>query len=163
MKTSRVVLAVVLLLAFAFPAMAAKGKVAKGETNTVAITGDIVKDGHLILDISWMIDTAKYPGMSRDDIRKKVRQEMWDTVLANIEANTKGMDLSYDRSTFSTIQEHHDLVQTRANGTKLYSLKLKVEFTAEPAPKAPPAAVAPAPAPKKDKGFVLQQRWDNDI
>jgi hypothetical protein len=148
------------MAAIALPAMAA---VKPAGTNTVNVTGNIAKTGYLMIDINWRVDTAKYPGFTRDAIRDKVRDEMKSTVLGKVEPATAGLDISYERSAFTILKEYHDLLETRPDGTKVYALKYQVKFTAEPAPPPPPAPAATPPAPKKDKGFVLEQRWNNDM
>lgn len=159
MKRFAMFLVVPLLVVFAVPAMAVKSTAAN---NSVSVAGDIVKDGHLMIDVDWTVDTAKYPGLSKDTIRKKVRDEIMDKMLAKIMAATKGINISYDTSRFTTLKENHNLIKKRPNGTRLYTLDLEIEFEAEQAPVSAPAAT-PKPSQKDDKGFTIQQRWDNDI
>ncbi|MFH0799448.1 MAG: hypothetical protein V2A66_04620 [Pseudomonadota bacterium] len=155
MKKSRVFLAAVLLALIAVPAMAAN---AKTGPNKIDMTGDLAKDGRVTFYVDWTLDTAKYPSLNRDAVRDKVSSEIWDKVLAKVMSSTKGMNLAYDKSDFTVTKEHHTLVTKRPNGTKLYALDIEIEFSA------PSEAAPPAPAKKPaDKGFVLQQRWDNDM
>ena len=138
--------------------MAAKGSSGK---NSVTVTGDMAKDGHVVVTINWFIDSAKYPGMNRAAVRAKVKNEIWEEMDDVLIGLTKNMNISYDSQNFTVLKEYQDLVEKRPNGTKLYAFKAEVQFDAAPAA---PAAVAAAPAPKKEsKGFIIEQRWNNDF
>jgi hypothetical protein len=159
MKKIRILIAVALVVFFAVPAMAAKaGK------NSVKVTGDMAKDGYATVSINWFVDTAKYPGMNREAIRAKVKNEIWQKMDDMILALTKGTNVTTDSHNFSVLREHHDVIETRPNGTKVYALVADVRFNAVPAAQMPAPAAAPAPAAKKEsKGFTIQQHWNNEF
>lgn len=161
----KVLIAVAMLACFVLSATAM--------ANTIKVSGNIQKEGKLTIDIDWSYDTAKYAGVPRNAIRQKVRDEIWDQMLPKIVDSTKGIPLSFDRSNFTTIKEYRDLVQKRTDGTKIYALKLKIEFNAptestSPEQVAQPKAAAPIKAakekPMKDiNRDELKQRWDNEL
>lgn len=168
MKRIRVLIAVAVFVCLACSAMA--------KANNVNVSGNFQNEGKLIIDVDWTIDSANYPGMSRDAVRQKVQDQIWDQMLPKIVDATKGASVSFDKSNFVLVKEYTDLIQRRPNGTKLYALKLQVEFNAptesavKVATAAQPAAAQPAavqPAPEKPKKDInkdqLKQRWDNEL
>ncbi len=96
--------------------------------NTAKVTGDIGRDGYLTIDLDWMVDTANYPGMTNDVIRKKVREKMWEKILPELVKKTSGYPVNYDKSNFTKVSENIKLVEKRPNGTNLSDVKIKVHF-----------------------------------
>lgn len=135
--------------------------------NTVKVTGDLQKDGKLMIDIDWKVDTSKYPKLSRDVVQSKVREEIREQVLPKIVDATKGAPIALGKSHFTVIKETQDLLKSNPDGTKVIALKMTVEYTAvaNPAIDLPEAGPVPAPAPtasEKEKKVYLTQRWDYD-
>lgn len=155
MKISKALMAVMFVALFSVPVFAQKGKAV--DNNKINVTGDLQKEGHIIIDVDWTVDTSKYSGLTRNEIRRKVRDDIMDKMMPKIMASTKDMNVAYDSSRFTTINETHKLIEKRKDGSRLYSLKLEIEFEATAVP--PP----PAPTPRDEKGFVLVQRWNNDF
>ncbi len=153
-EMKKLLLAIVLVLCFVATGMA--------KSNQVNVTGDMIKDGKLTVEVDWTIDTAKYPGMSREAIRDKVRQDIKNQVVSKITAAAEGMAISLDQSNFHLVSENQKLIETRPNGTKLYDYDMQIQFTASAQPQPAPAA-APAPAKKPRYEDALNQRWDNDM
>ena len=157
-QMKKTLLAVVLAVCFALPAMA--------KSNSVNVAGDIVKDGKLTINVDWTIDSSKYPGLSREAIRDKVRQDIRDQVVPKIIAAAQGIAVSFDQSNFSLIKENTTLLQTRPDGSKIYTMNMQMEFNApvQAAPAAAqPAAAAPAPVKAPKYETSLNQRWENAL
>jgi len=142
---------VALFLCLALPAMA--------KTNSVDVAGDIVKDGKYTIDVDWTFDSAKYPGLSREAMRDKVRQDIKAQVISKVTQALQNSGISVDQSNFAVIKETTEVVQTRADGSKLYSIDMQIEFAST----APVASAKPAPAKKPRYEDALNQRWDSDI
>lgn len=156
----KTLLAVVLAVCFALPAMA--------KPNTVNVTGDIVKDGKLMINVDWTIDSSKYPGLTREAIRQKVRQEIRSQVIPKIAAAAQGIAVSFEQCNFTLLKENTELLERRPNGTKIYAFNMQMEFSAPPPGSTPMAATQPeaaAPAPVKKPAYqsALNQRWDNEM
>lgn len=143
------------VMLFALPAMA--------KTNSVKVTGDMLKDGKLTVNVDWTVDSSKYPGLSREATRDKVRQEIRDQVIPKIIAAAQGIAVSFDQSNFNLIKEHTELLETRPNRTKIYALNMQIEFNASTTPVAAEAqpAVASTPVKKPKYQTALNQRWDD--
>ena len=107
--------------------LAASGALA---ANTCNVSGDLAKDGNLTIDVNWTIDTAKYRGESPDAIRGKVYDEIWKEVLPKLVKKSSGQAISYDKSRFTKLSEEKNLVEQRADGTKIVAYKAKVRFDA---------------------------------
>lgn len=135
--------------------------------NAVKVTGDLQKDGKLLIDVDWKVDTSKYTKLSRDAMRNKVREEIREQVLPKIVDATKGAPVALGKSHFTVIKETQDLLKSNPDGTKVIALKMTVEYTAiaNPAIDLPEAGPVPPPAPtadEKEKKTYLTQRWDYD-
>jgi len=138
MKMRKVLIAVAILTCFALAGTA--------QANTVKVSGDIQKEGKLLVDVDWSVDSSRYPGMSRDAVRQKIHDEIWDQMLPKIIDAAKGASVSFDKSNFVLIKEYTDLVQRRPDGSKLYTLKVQVEFNVPVAQTAAQPVVAKATA-----------------
>lgn len=154
MKVLKVLSVLVLFVCFALPVTA--------KTNSVTLSGDLAKDNRLVIDVDWTVDSAKYPGMTREQIMEKVQDEVWDKVFPKIVKATKDIGVPIENSNFVLVSEHDNLIQKRPNGTKLYSVKIQIEYTPG---QASAAAAVPASAPKKAPKYedALNQRWDNEL
>ena len=109
--------------------LAASGALAANSCN---VSGDLAKDGNLTIDINWTIDTAKYRGESPDAIRGKVYDEIWKEVLPKLVKKSSGQAISYDKSRFTKLSEEKNVVEERADGTRVMAYKAKVRFDAAP-------------------------------
>lgn len=145
-------LMVALFVCLALPALALE--------NTVDVSGDVVKDGKLTIDVDWQIDSAKYPNMSREQMRDMVRQDIKKDVVKKVNKALQNSGITIDASKFTVVKETTEVMQARPNGTKVYDIDMLIEFAAQPTP-----ATASAPAPKAQPKYedALNQRWDNDI
>lgn len=150
MKKSMVIVVVALFACVAVSGWA--------ESNQVNVTGNIVKDGKLMVDVDWQIDSAKYPGMSREAMRDMVRQDIKKDVVQKVNKAIQNSGITVDSSNFTVVKETTEVIQTRPNGTKLFDIDMLIEFAAQPAPV---AASPKKTAPKYED--ALNQRWDNDI
>lgn len=164
MKSYKILLAVAVMMFFAVPALAVP--------NAVNVTGDLTKGSTLTINITWNVDTAKFQGIKREEVRKKVKAEIWDALLPKLVAATKGVSTSMAESNFTIVKEYHDLIQQRPNGTKQYVLKMEVLFTNVPesasaaaaAAAATAAAQPPAAAPVKAKPpITFEQHWNDEV
>jgi hypothetical protein len=152
MKKIRVLVMAALISCFALPALAG---------NTVKVTGDVKKDGRLLIDVNWDIDTAKYPGMTRDQIREKVMADIREKTLPKLVDATQGHPVSFDKCNFHVINEQSNLREIRPDGTKRYTLDLKIQFNATS-----DAALMPTITTKdysQKYETALNQRWDDDL
>ena len=95
---------------------------------TTKVSGDVARDGYLMVDVNWTIDTAQYPGESSASIREKVAADVWKQVLPQIVQKTSGITISYDRSAFIPLSTTTTLVEQRADGTRVYSKHCLVRF-----------------------------------
>jgi hypothetical protein len=98
--------------------------------NSCNVTGDLAKDGNLLIDVSWTIDTAKYKNQSPEAIRESVYQEIWKDVLPKLVKKSSGVAVSYEKSQFTKVAEEKNVIEQRPDGTKVYSYKAKVRFNA---------------------------------
>ena len=114
------IVAVILAVLFAVPAFAG---------NSVNVSGDLAKDGSLMIDIDWTIDSAKFPGQSKDAIHEKVYQAVWDAMLPKLVKKTSGYPVSFEKSNFSKLTEQSSLVEERVDGSKVVSYTAKVKFS----------------------------------
>ena len=94
----------------------------------VKVTGDLVKNGYLTIDVDWMVDSAKYSGATNDVVRQKIREEIWEKMLPQLVKKTSGYPVSYDKSNFTKISENIKLIKQRPDGTTLDEVKIKVRF-----------------------------------
>jgi hypothetical protein len=129
MKKTMGIMAVLLLLAGAAPALAA---------NACRVNGDLAKDGNLMIDVSWTIDTAKYKGQTQEQIREAVYHEVWKNLKPQLAKKSAGLPVSYDRSQFTKVSEEKNLVEQRPDGTKVFDYKARVRFNYASAPDAKP-------------------------
>lgn len=97
-------------------------------SNKVDVTGDLAKDGNLMIDVNWTIDTAKYKGASQEEVRKQVFEQIWKQTRPQLVKKTKGMVTSYDRGDFTKLSENKQLVKERPDGTKIYDYSARVKF-----------------------------------
>jgi len=165
MKIRNVFVAVAVVMCLVLPSVA--------KANRVNVKGDILKEGKLLIDVDWTVDSSKYQGLSRDAIRQKVQDEMWGQILPKLVDATKGFPVSFDKSNFILVKEYTDLVKKRTDGSKLYSMKVQVEFittTAQGAsqPTFPRPAISESTAAKEQSKKninrnELKQRWDNEL
>ncbi len=139
----------------------------KAGANTVNITGSLSRDGHMTIDADWTVDTAKYPGMSLDDMPEQVRSEIWAKIRSKVIARSKGMNLSYGRNHFTLLRESTDLIQKRTDGTRLYSQKIEAQFDAVASyPMTPPSTTCTYEQKRSEsdeKDFVLEQHWNTEF
>lgn len=148
-KMFKIVPAMVLILMFAVPALA---------KNTVNVKGDFPRDRQLTIDVDWTVDMAKYKGLTRDQVRQRVRQDIWKKMHPKLTSATKGYDVSYERCNFDILSERTDLMRTRSNGYNLYSLKMAIRFNAPNA-----TYTQPTKTNTRETRQAMQQRWDTDI
>ena len=142
----RFLVAVTLSLFFAVSAFAA---------NSVNVSGDLARDGSLLIDIDWTIDSAKFSGQTRDQIHEKVYQEVWNAMLPKLVKKTKGYPVSFKESNFTKLTEQKTLLQERPDGTRVVAYKSQVKFTC---PRAAASAKAKSPT-KKDVDRELSYRF----
>lgn len=152
MKKIKVLVMAAIIACFALPALAG---------NTVKVTGDVKKDGRLLIDVKWDIDTAKFPGMTRDQIREKVMADIREKTLPKVVDATQGHPVSFDKCNFHVISEQSTLKNARENGTKQYVLDLKVQFNATSDAELMPTIKTKDYSRKYETS--LNQRWDNDL
>lgn len=152
MKKIRVFVMAVLIACFALPALAG---------NTVKVTGDVKKDGRLLIDVNWDIDTAKFPGMTRDQIREKVMADIREKTLPKLVDATQGHPVSFEKCNFHVINEQSTLKSMREDGTKQYVLTLKIQFNATSDATLMPTLTTKDYSNKYET--ALNQRWDNDL
>ena len=142
----KIVAALVLSLFVAAPALAA---------NSVNVSGDLAKDGNLMIDIDWVIDTAMYPGQGRDAIHEKVYQDVWGAMLPKLVKKTSGYPVSFEKSNFTKLSEQKNVVTERADGSRVVEYKAKVKFYC---PRAEAAAKSTGPT-KKEVDKQLSYRF----
>ena len=97
--------------------------------NAVNVTGDLANDGNLMIDVNWTVDTAKYRGDTPDAVRKQVFEDIWKQTLPQLVKKTKGHPVSFEKANFSKLSEQKQLVETRADGTKVFAYSAKVKYT----------------------------------
>lgn len=142
----RYLMAVVLVVLFAAPVFAA---------NSVNVSGDLARDGNLMIDIDWTIDSAKFPGQTRDQIHEKVYQDIWNAMLPKLVKKADGYPVSFNESNFNKLSEQKTTIQERADGTKVVAYTAKVKFVC---PRAQAAANASGPS-KKEMDKQLSYRF----
>lgn len=98
--------------------------------NTVNVTGDLIKDGNLMLNVDWTVDTANYKGMKSDAIRKQVYEEIWKETLPQLAKKTNGVAVTYDKGNFTKVSELKELLQARDDGSRVTRYTAKVKFEA---------------------------------
>ncbi len=151
MRIINAALVAIMVVAFALPAMA---------KNNVVVQGDLQKDGFLTINLDWQVDTKKYKGMPRNEIRAKVKEDMYKETLPKLVKKTEGMAVSFDKSNFQKQSENIKLVQTRKDGSEVFDIDMVVRFTA-------PCHVAQAGeetvSKKRTREYepVLLRSWDN--
>ena len=96
--------------------------------NKVKVTGDLVKDGYLTINVDWVVDSAKYSGATNDVVRQKIREEIWEKLLPQLVKKTSGYPVSYDKSNFTKVSENIKLIKQRPDGTTLDDVKIEVRF-----------------------------------
>ena len=97
-------------------------------SNSVKITGDILKNQCLTIDVNWTADTANSKGMQLRQSREKMYDKMWEKILPKLVEKTKGYPMSFDHSQFILVSEKTQLQNERSNGTFVYNVKLKLKF-----------------------------------
>lgn len=105
--------------------------------NAIDVKGDVSK-GFLTINVDWTADTANFRGIPPSEIRKQIRNMMWDQVLPILVEKTKDYPLSYDDSQFVLEEENTRLLNMRPDGTKVYNTKLKIRFSCSKSPTAVP-------------------------
>ena len=121
MKRAMFVVAAVFAVVFA-------AQVFAGGSRSVKVSGDAARDGYLMIDINWTIDTAQYPGELWKTIRDKVADEVWKEVLPQLAKKTSGLSISYDRSNFTPVSDTAKLVEQRGDGSRVYAKHCLVRF-----------------------------------
>ena len=151
MKLMNALFVGVLVVALAVPALA---------KNNVSVTGDMLRDGYLTIDLDWKVDTRKYKGVPRGELRDTVRAEMYKEVLPELVKRTEGLADTFDRSNFTKLNENVKLVETRKDGSEVFDVDMTVRFGA-------PCHVAQAGestvSKKNTREYepVLLRSWDN--
>lgn len=124
--------------------------------NSVDVTGDLARDGNLMIDISWTIDTANYKGDTPAAIHDKVYQDVWRAMRPKLEKKMSGTSVVLDKSNFTKLSEQKQLVEQRADGTKVVVYSAKMKFIG---PRVEGASPAPAEKPKKQSIEDLSYRF----
>lgn len=151
MKLMNALFVAILVVALAAPAFA---------KNDVTVKGDMLRDGYLTIDIDWQVDTNKYKGVPRGELRERVKDEMYKEMLPELVKKTEGLAVSFDRGNFTKLNENVRLVQTRKDGSEVFDVDMTVRFGA-------PCHVAQTGEPTVSKNNtreyepVLLRSWDN--
>ena len=141
----------VLIIAFALPAIA---------KNNVVVQGDLLRDGFLTINVDWKVDTRKYKGIPKGEIRGHVRNEMYKKILTKLAKKTDGLAVSYDKSNFTKLSENVKLVQKRKDGSRVFDIDMTVQFDAP----CHTATAGRTTTPKKQtqsQNALLLRSWDN--
>jgi len=94
--------------------------------NAVDVAGNLKRDGYLIINIKWTIDTTKYRAVTNEGLRESVYEEIWQEVSPKLVARTGS--LASCTSKFTKISEGKKLVKTRPDGSKIYSYSAQIRF-----------------------------------
>ena len=141
----------VLIVAFAVPAIA---------KNDVVVQGDLLRDGFLTINVDWKVDTRKYKGVPKGEIRGHVRNEMYKKIQTKLAKKTGGLAVSYDKSNFTKLSENVKLVQKRKDGSRVFDIDITVQFDAP----CHTATAGQTTTPKKqtqDQNSLLLRSWNN--
>jgi len=141
----------VLIVAFALPALA---------KNNVVIQGDMLRDGFLTINLDWQVDTKNYKNVPREEVRRRVKTDMYNKVVPELTKKTQGLAVSYDRSNFTKLSENVKLVQTRNDGTEIYDIDATYRFAA-PCQQAMVTETKQHKEPTQDQNALLLRSWDN--
>lgn len=95
--------------------------------NSVNVSGDLAVDGYLTIDINWMVDTAKYTGAAKDDIRKQVHDDIWEAVMPKLARYGNAIS-KCSTTNFTKVAEQKKLLKSRKNGTKVYDYVATMRF-----------------------------------
>ena len=139
----------VLIVAFAVPAIAG---------NSTNVQGDLLRDGFLTINLDWEVDTRKYKGVPRSELRERVLDNMYKETLPKLVNKTKGLAVSYDKSNFTKVNENVRLVQTRKDGTKVFDVNMIYRFDA---PCQASATTKKKDKPTQDQNALLLRSWNN--
>ncbi len=151
MKLMNALFVAVLVVALAVPALA---------KNRVDVSGDMIRDGYLMIDIDWKVDTRRYKGVPRGELRDRVKADIYKEVLPELVEKTEGLAVSFDKGNFTKLNENVKLVETRKDGSEVFDVDMTYRFGA-------PCHVAQAGEPtvskKNTRAYepVLLRSWDN--
>jgi hypothetical protein len=141
----------VLIVAFALPAIA---------KNDVVVQGDLLRDGFLTINLDWQVDTKRYKGVPRGELRERVKEDMYKEALPQLVKKTDGLAVSYDKSNFTKLSENVKLVKTRNDGTEVYDVDMTYRFSA-PCQAAMASQTKTHKQPTQDQNALLLRSWNN--
>lgn len=140
----------VLIVALATPAIAG---------NSTVVQGDLLRDGFLTINLDWQVDTKKYRGVPRGELRERVLNEMYKETLPKLVDKTQGLAVSYDKSNFTKLSENVRLVKTRKDGTEVFDVDMTYRFAAPC--QASTAQVTSTKKQEQDQNALLLRSWNN--
>lgn len=125
-------------------------------SNSVEVNGDPQRDGFLMINVDWNIDTAKYKGLSQDEIHERVYQDVWKVTRPKLVKATEGYAVSFEKSNFQKTWEEKRVIEQRPDGTKLISYKSSVKFLC---PKGEAASETKQSSSDRDDSFEKQYHY----
>lgn len=141
----------VLIVAFSVPALA---------KNDVVIQGDMLRDGFLTINLDWTVDTKRYRGVPRGEIRKRVKEEMYEKTLPKLVKKTDGLAVSYDKSNFTKLSENVRLTKSRKDGSNVFDVDMTYRFSA-PCHASTASKTKTHKKPTQEQNALLLRSWDN--
>lgn len=119
--------------------------------NTTKVSGNAARDGYLIIDVRWAVDTAKYPGATKEAIYEKVYEDIWQDVVPKLAA--KAGSFSSCKGAFSRLSEDKKLVKQRADGSKIFDYSAQIRFDCSSAGQGKPENAEGTSFETFDKGY----------
>ena len=140
----------VLIVAFAMPAIA---------KNDVVVQGDLLRDGFLTINYEWQVDTKRYKGVPRGELRERVMEDIYKETLPKLVKKTDGLAVSYDKSNFTKLSENVKLVKTRNDGSEVFNVDATYRFSAPCQAQA--SKVKITKRQEQDQNSLLLRSWNN--
>jgi len=153
MKRISTILVVAMILAVSVPALAKK---------SVDIQGNLERDGYLMIDIDWTVDTKRYRNVTPEVRKETVRKEIYNKVVSQLERKTKGLHVSFDKSNFTILKENVTLAKERTDGTQVLDVDVTVRFNAPCQAAAPGRTTSSRKATRENEGY-LYNKWNDSF